>query len=167
MERINRRLAEALRALLVLYRQDDSSFILPDKISADELVRLTNVALADEFTFYPVADNLVWDVARHEGYMIPTNPVEQRGDARDFLAEHGVENSRQWYEKRGFAPRELRQLFTDGAFMVRNQDFWRKIIPIGKTDAANVNRLAPKLIEAIDFSLGDATNETDGTLFRI
>ena len=167
MERINRRLAEALRALLVLHRQDDSSFILPDKIAAENLIRLTNVALGDEFTFYPAVDDLVWDIARHEGYLIPANPVEQRGDAREFLAEHGVNNSKEWFAKRGFAPRELRQLFTNSALMVRNQNFWRKIIPMGKTDAVNVNRLAPKLIEAIDFSLGNDTDETDETLFKI
>ncbi len=167
MERINRRLAEALRALIVFHRQDDSSYILPDKITADALVRLANVALVDEFTFYPVVDDLVWDIARHEGYMIPSNPVESRGDARDFLEEHGVKNSKEWYVKRGFSPRELRQLYMNSAFMVRNQNFWRKIIPVAKTDATNVNRLAPKLIEAIDFCLDDASGETDAALFKI
>lgn len=167
MERINRQLAEALRALLVIHRQGDGTYELPDKLTAESLIRLARVALREELNFYSVADDLIWNIARHEGYVIPATPVESRGDTREFLKEHGVRNSKEWYEKRGFSPRQVRSLYTTSAFMVRNTDFWRKIIPLEKRETKDVNQLTPTLIQAIDFCLEEGDGTQDETLFKI
>lgn len=167
MERINRQLAEALRAFLVLRRQADGTYVLPDHISCDALIGIAKKALKDELAFYPVADDLIWTVARHEGYVIPTTPVESRGDTREFLKEHNVQNSKEWYKKRGFSPRQVRSLFTTSAFMARNAGFWRKILPLEKRETENVNRLTPTLLQAIDFCLENREGREDATLFKI
>ena len=84
-ERVNRDLAEAIRALLMENRQEDGTFTLDPRITPEALLSLLKEALFDEMWFYPAADQLIWDVARHEGYMIPACPVASRGDTKEFL----------------------------------------------------------------------------------
>lgn len=166
MERANRPLAEALRALLILHKDAQGKFRLPEEVSTQQLLKVVHAALKEEFTYFENAQDVVWDVARHAGYIIPACPVESRGDARAFLAEEGVQNTREWYKARGFSETVLHNLFTTGAFMARNQGFWRRLIALPKCADTSASTLAPYIIEIIDFCLGDDTKENNPALFQ-
>lgn len=165
-ERINRPLAEAVRAMLVLNRNEDGEYVLPKAVTSEALINLFKEALGDELTYYPEADQLVWDVARHQGYVIPACPVASRGDAKEFLSEYGVKNAEDWYRQRGFDDRTLRSFYATSALMARNTPFWRKVVPVPKLSASKASTLAPCLVEALDFCLGYETADDDRTLFR-
>lgn len=165
-ERINRPLAEAVRAMLVLNRDEEGAYHLPPAVTSDALIKLAQEALGNELSFYPEADQLVWNVARHQGYVIPACPVASRGDAKEFLSEYGVKNAEDWYRQRGFDERTLRSFYATSALMARNTSFWRKVVPVPKLSAAKADSFAPCLVEALDFCLGYETAEDDGTLFR-
>lgn len=165
MERVNRQLAETVRALLVLWRQDDGSYKLSQNVPAEALLNVAHDACKDELSFTENAGELIWDIARHQGYIIPACPIEARGDAHAFLIEQGVTNADEWYRKRGFSDQQMRSLYTTSAFMARNQQFWRRIIPIPKLAARDASGIAPYVIQALDFCLGTSTPETDPAVF--
>lgn len=165
-ERVDRDLAEAIRALMVANRDGNGVYHLDPKITPEALVSLVKVALGDELWFYPDADQLVWDVARHMGFIIPACPVESRGDAREFLQEYGVRNAPEWYRARGFDDETLRDFYATSALMARNTAFWRKVVPVPKLASSKASALAPYLVKAIDFCLGEDTGDDDETLFR-
>lgn len=165
-ERVDRDLAEAIRALIMENRQEDGTFKLDSRVTSEALLTLLKEALYDEMWFYPAADELVWDVARHEGYVIPACPVASRGDAKEFLQEFGVRNAEEWYEQRGVTFRELRGIYAASALMGRNTGFWRKVFFLPRLAAQSASTLAPYCVRLIDFCLGDDTSATDETLFR-
>ena len=165
-ERVNRDLAEAIRALLMENRQEDGTFTLDPRITPEALLSLLKEALFDEMWFYPAADQLIWDVARHECYMIPACPVASRGDTKEFLQEYGVRNADEWYAQRGVSFREMRSFYAAAALMGRNTNFWRKTLFLPRLAATKASTLAPYCVRLIDFCLGDDTSATDETLFR-
>lgn len=165
MERINRSLAEAVRALIMGNRQADGTFSLPRQVTTDALLDLVGEALGQELTYYPDINDLIWDVARHQGFVIPACPVESRGDAKAFLQEYGVKNAKEWYAQRGFESKGIDGI-RGAALMARNQRFWRKVIKAPKPSDTDASQLAPYLIQAIDFCLDDLDDEVDPTLFR-
>lgn len=165
-ERVNRDLAEVIRALIMENRQKDGTFKLDPRISSEALLSLLKEALHDEMWFYPAADELVWDVARHEGYVIPACPVASRGDAKEFLSEFGVRNAEEWYQQRGISFHDLRGIYAASALMGRNTNFWRKVFFLPRLSAQSASTLAPYCVRLIDFCLGDDTSATDETLFR-
>ncbi len=165
MERVNRALAESVRALLSLHRQEDGSYILPHDVSAEGLMALMHTALGDEVVRFENAGDVVWEIARYEGYVIPACPAESSGDAHAFLKQEGVSNSSEWYIKRGFSDEEMHKMYAAAAFVARNQKFWRKIIPVPKKALTIASDVVPYIFQAIDFALGDETNKTNQTIF--
>lgn len=165
MERVNRSLAETVRALVMANRRKDGTFSLPKEVTPEALMALAREALGDELTYYPDVNDLIWGVARHQGFIIPACPVESRGDAKAFLREYGVSNAREWYAQRGLEAKGIDGL-RGSALMARNQGFWRKVILAPKLADVNASQLAPYLVKAIDFCLDELTDEDDPTLFR-
>lgn len=166
MVRMNRELAKSVRDLLESRRFSETTYRLPRGVTVANLYHLVAEALGEDFFYYPNADELVWDVARHQGYVIPACPVESRGDARDFLREYGVKNAHEWYLARGLRDDDDSGYYGRSVVMVRNDRFWRRILEVPAVDDSKPDEIVPVLIDALDFALGDDTGETDETLFR-
>jgi hypothetical protein len=166
MARMNRELAKSVRDLLEARRFSETAYRLPRGITAENLYVLVSEALGEDFFYYPNADELVWDVARHQGYVIPSCPVESRGDAREFLQEYGVSNAHDWYLARGLADADGAGYYGRSVLMVRNESFWRRIIEVPAVDDSRPDKIVSALIDALDFALGNDTGEDDITLFR-
>lgn len=165
-ERFDRGMAEAIRAFVVRNRNSDGTYSLDPKIAPEALVSLIHEAVGDELSFYPEADQLVWDVARHMGFVIPACPVESRGDAKAFLAEYGVRNADQWYRRFGFDDGVMKNFYATSVLMARNTPFWRKLVPVPKLAVTKASTFAPYLVDALDFCLGYETGADDDRLFR-
>lgn len=164
--RMDRPLAEAIRAVLMLNRSGaDDAFNLKGKVTSEQLVVLVQEALRNELSFHDDAADLIWEIARNEGFVIPACPVESRGDAKAFLKEEDVKSAEEWYKKRGFTQQEMHNLRTTSAFVARNDAFWRKIIPVPRLASKNPNKLAPYLVQALDFCLNETTPEEDPSVF--
>lgn len=164
-ERVNRSLAETVRALLVLYRQNDGRFVLPHSVWVPDVLRLLRDALGDELYYFENAQDAIWEVARHMGYKVSASPVESAGDALAFLQEAGVANADEWYRARGVSDETMHNLYAASCFISRNEPFWRKLIVVPRLSGDAANELAPYAIEALDFALSTTTLTTDQTLF--
>jgi hypothetical protein len=101
MARTNTPLVQALLRLLRAREYAPGEWRFPRGVTTQSLLSLALEALGDDATFYLCADDVVWAIARHQGYIIPACPSEARGDAHAFLVEAGVRNAREWYEARG------------------------------------------------------------------
>ena len=166
MPRAHLALATSLVERLEAHRTRGGVYHLPESVGAQALLGLASEVMRDDLAVYPHGEMLLWDIARHEGYVIPPYPLAGFGEAQQFLADYGAADVPGWYELRGIGPEVTRDFYAYGCVMSRNRSFWRRIwaVPVG--DLSDANLLAAWLARAIAFSLGNATDTDDPFLFR-
>lgn len=162
-----RLLAPRLVSLFEGYRRADGSYGLPAGVRPARLLGLVGEVLGGDFAFFRAGEMLIWEVARHEGYTIPAYPMAGCGDVREFLADYGARDVPSWYEARGVPRPIVADFYAWSCLMVRNRDFWRKILLVPTVDVDDTARLTPHLLRALSFCEGTATNAEDPTLFRL
>lgn len=167
MARMMRPVADKLIGLLDGRVTGSNQAALPRGVTAGDLLRLALEVGRDDLMFFESAEMLIWQVARHEGYVIPDYPLAGNGEARKFLAEYGVEDLPSWYELRGVPRAKSARFWSYSAFMARDTRFWRKVIVFPKSDLSDASRLAPVVRDALEFCLSDATGDDDTCLFSI
>ena len=79
MARMMRPMARKLVDLLGTYATSDGSYRLPPEVTPDRLLALALEIGGDDLMFFDAAEMLVWQVARHEGYVIPDYPLAGNG----------------------------------------------------------------------------------------
>lgn len=122
---------------------------------------------AEDLQYFENADLLIWEVARHEGFIIPDYPLASSGEARKFLAEYQVEDVNSWYHMRGVPTQVLEHFWQYSAFMARNRRFWRKVIVFPRSDCENSRAIMKNVQQALEFCLTTTDGGTDATLFSI
>ena len=140
---------------------------LPKNVSSQQLLNLTEEICRDDLTYFEAAETLIWDVARHEGFIIPEYPLAGNSEVKAFLKEHGAQDVAEWYQMRGILRSNYDQFWESSALMARNRTFWRKAIVFPKADMDDPNRIARDLCEACTFCMGTQTGEQDPRLFAI
>ena len=148
-------LAANLRDLLVACDQHVGPYQLPRAIRVSSLLSLTEEVLGDDFSLFRSGEMLLWDVARHEGYNIPSNPVANSREARAFLDSYGAADVPAWYKDRGVSYGVTDRFYKYACIMARNMHFWRKVIVVPALDLLDAGRMAPHIVKALDFCLGD------------
>ena len=140
---------------------------LPSGVSAGRLLGLVGEVLGPDFAFFRAGEMLIWEVARHEGYTIPAYPMAGCGDVREFLADYGARDVPSWYEARGVARSVVADFYAWSCILVRNRDFWRRILLVPTSDVDDPATLMPHLLCALHFCEGHATDADDPALFRL
>lgn len=167
MARMMRPMARKLVDLLGTYATSDGSYRLPPEVTPERLLALALEIGGDDLMFFDAAEMLVWQVARHEGYVIPDYPLAGNGEAKKFLAEYGVDDVPSWYERRGVPRAKSSQFWLYSAFMARDVVFWRRVdvFPASHLDSANL--LAADVRAELLFCLSSATGDDDTRLFSV
>ena len=133
---------------------DDSGKLdLPQQVKPEALLKLAQEICRDDLDYFESAEMLVWEVARHEGFVIPDYPLASNSEVKAFLKEYDARDVADWYQKRGL--------------MARNRTFWRKVIVFPKSDMDDANLLARDLCVAVTFCMGKEDGERDSRLFSI
>lgn len=166
MERMIEPLAVSLRDRLADCKQPNGLYRVPREVRLDSLLSLVGEVMGQDLTLFRSGEMLLWDVARHEGYNIPSYPVANSKEVRAFLASYGASDVPEWYKMRGVSYGVTDKFYQYACIMARNARFWRKIVVVPALELVDAGRLAPYLIQAIDFCLGDDTDQTDPTLFK-
>lgn len=159
--------AAKLVALLDHLKDENGLFHIPDTVSSDALLSLALEIGGDDLQFFEASDMLVWEVARHEGYIIPDYPLDSNSEARKFFAEHKVDDVPSWYMARGVRKEQTEHFWRYSAFMARNRLFWRRVILFPRSDMESPNKLANSVSAALSFCLTSTTGADDSTLFSI
>ena len=167
MARCKMNLARRLVSLLDDMRMPNGTYEIPNGVSGAALLKLALEVGADDLTFFEHIDQLVWAVARHEGYVIPDYPMDSNSEVRAFLAEYGAETVEDWYRLRGVTDAVLAEDWRHAGLMARNVPFWRKIVPASKEDLDNPARVAGPIRDALAFCLSATTGEDDARLFSV
>lgn len=167
MARMLRPAAEALGRALERWRTSDGSYELPDSVGAAALLQLAHEVLGDDLVVERQAEMLVWELARHQGYAIPSYPLAGYGEGRPFLRDEGVDSVPGWYEKVGVSREVSAEFWRYACVMARNAEFWRRVWAVPKDGLDNANELAEVIARAVRFCLGGESGESDPTLFRI
>ncbi len=167
MARCKMNLARRLVSLLDGMRTPGGSYDIPHGVTGAALLKLALEVGGDDLTFFEHIDQLVWAVARHEGYVIPDYPMDSNSEVRTFLAEYGAETVGDWYRLRGVSDSVLAEDWRHAALMARNVPFWRKIVPAAKEDLDDPSRVASSVRDALAFCLGSTTGKDDSRLFSV
>lgn len=167
MARMMRPMGTKLVSLLDGTRRQDGTYALPREVAPVALLGLAGEIGREDLTFFDSAEMLVWDVARHEGYVIPEYPLDSNSEARKFFAEYGVADVPSWYEDRGVPRAKSSSFWLYSAFMARNREFWRKVVVFPKAHLTDANLLAGDVSQAIGFCLSSLTGDDDTRLFSI
>lgn len=167
MARLMAPMAVRILELFSRYRDSDGIYHLPKGITSDALLHLVAEVGQQDFAFFEKSDDVIWDVARHEGYIIPEYPLESSSEVKSFLREYQAQNVAQWYLQRGFTLGTITHSWLYAAVMVRNKKFWRKIISFPINRFEEVNFLVQYLDEALSFCLSDERGTDNPTLFAI
>ncbi len=146
---------------------DTGKLQLPKQVKPEALLTLVQEICRDDLSYFESAEMLVWDVARHEGYIIPDYPLAGNSEVKAFLKEHGAKDVADWYQKRGVLRSSYDQFWKSSAIMARNRTFWRKVIVFPKSDMDDANLLARDLCVAVTFCMGKEDGERDSRLFSI
>ena len=147
---------------------DDSGKLdLPQQIKPEALLKLAQEICRDGLDYFESAEMLVWEVARHEGFVIPDYPLASNSEVKAFLKEHDARDVADWYQKRGVLRSSYDQFWKSSALMARNRTFWRKVIVFPKSDMDDANLLARDLCVAVTFCMGKEDGERDSRLFSI
>ena len=147
---------------------DDSGKLdLPQQIKPEALLKLAQEICRDDLDYFGSAEMLVWEVARHEGFVIPDYPLASNSEVKAFLKEYDARDVADWYQKRGVLRSSYDQFWKSSALMARNRTFWRKVIVFPKSDMDDANLLARDLCVAVTFCMGKEDSERDSRLFSI
>lgn len=139
----------------------------PQLPSASRILSLGCEIGAEDLQYFENADMLIWEVARHEGFIIPDYPLASSGEARKFLAEYQVEDVNSWYQQRGVSAGVIDRFWQYSAFMARNRRFWRKVIVFPRSDCENARAIMANVQAALEFCLTSVEGDSDSTLFSI
>ena len=129
--------------------------------------KLAQEICRDDLDYFESAEMLVWEVARHEGFVIPDYPLASNSEVKAFLKEYNARDVADWYQKRGVLRSSYDQFWKSSALMARNRTFWRKVIVFPKSDMDDANLLARDLCVAVTFCMGKEDGERDSRLFSI
>lgn len=147
---------------------DDSGKLdLPQQVKPEALLKLAQEICRDDLDYFESAEMLVWEVARHEGFVIPDYPLASNSEVKAFLKEYNARDVADWYQKRGVLRSSYDQFWRSSALMARNRTFWRKVIVFPKSDMDDANLLARDLCVAVTFCMGKEDGERDSRLFSI
>jgi hypothetical protein len=147
---------------------DDSGKLdLPQQVKPEALLKLAQEICRDDLDYFESAEMLVWEVARHEGFVIPDYPLASNSEVKAFLKEYNARDVADWYQKRGVLRSSYDQFWKSSALMARNRTFWRKVIVFPKSDMDDANLLARDLCVAVTFCMGKEDGERDSRLFSI
>ena len=147
---------------------DDSGKLdLPLQVKPEALLKLAQEICRDDLDYFESAEMLVWEVARHEGFVIPDFPLASNSEVKAFLKEYNARDVADWYQKRGVLRSSYDQFWKSSALMARNRTFWRKVIVFPKSDMDDANLLARDLCVAVTFCMGKEDGERDSRLFSI
>lgn len=147
---------------------DDSGKLdLPQQVKPEALLKLAQEICLDDLDYFESAEMLVWEVARHEGFVIPDYPLASNSEVKAFLKEHDTRDVADWYQKRGVLRSSYDQFWKSSALMARNRTFWRKVVVFPKSDMDDANLLARDLCVAVTFCMGKEDGERDSRLFSI
>lgn len=147
---------------------DDSGKLdLPQHVKPVALLKLAQEICRDDLDYFESAEMLVWEVARHEGFVIPDYPLASNSEVKAFLKEYDARDVADWYQKRGVLRSSYDQFWKSSALMARNRTFWRKVIVFPKSDMDDANLLARDLCVAVTFCMGKEDGERDSRLFSI
>lgn len=161
-----RGLSGHVAVLLEQYSLTDAASDIAPGVLPARLLGLVGEILGADFAFFRSGEMLIWEIARHEGYSIPEYPMAGCGDAKEFLADYGVRDVPSWYEARGISRDVVARFYAYSCIMVRNREYWRKVLLLSATDAESTATLVPHLLTALRFCDGVATQDDDPTLFR-
>lgn len=139
---------------------------LSRSITANALLRLVQEILGSDMTLFPSGEMLIWNVARHEGYDIPSYPLAGCGDSREFLRDFGVSDVPGWYERVGVTREQSSEFWRYACVMARNEAFWRRVFVIPFDVLDDVSLEADALADVLRFCLGEDDGASDGRLFR-
>lgn len=144
---------------------------LPHPLTCGRLLRLVDETMKDDLARYPDGRMLIWDIARHDGYTIPAYPMAGCGDVREFLADEGVCNVPQWYERHlGIDRAAYDAMYAFELVMVRNRALRRKVFVVPAAVMAQTSSpngpLLDQLRQWLEFALGTQTEADDPRLFR-
>ncbi|WP_028263617.1 hypothetical protein [Atopobium fossor] len=167
MARVMTPMAKHLITLLDSYCTSDGTYELPSTVSVEALMNLALEIGGEDLSFYSKADEVVWAVARHEGYVVPDFPLDSNSEVKGFLAEHGVATTTGWYLKRGLPIMTVTHLWLYSCFMARNLPFWRRLLVFEANEVTDVNRLACYIRDALTFCLSEQTSDDDASLFAV
>ena len=147
---------------------DDSGKLdLPQQVKPEALLKLAQEICRDDLDYFESAEMLVWEVARHEGFVIPDYPLASNSEVKAFLKEYNARDVADWYQKRGVLRSSYDQFWKSSALMARNRTFWRMVIVFPKSDMDDANLLARDLCVAVTFCMGKEDGERDSRLFSI
>ena len=147
---------------------DDSGKLdLPQQVKPEALLKLAQEICRDDLDYFESAEMLVWEVARHEGFVIPDYPLASNSEVKAFLKEYNARDVADWFQKRGVLRSSYDQFWKSSALMARNRTFWRKVIVYPKSDMDDANLLARDLCVAVTFCMGKEDGERDSRLFSI
>lgn len=166
MARVMRPAAEWIARAIGRRRGVSGAVELPASVTVRSLTSLAREVMGDDLAIYPSADMLIWDIARHEGYDIPSYPMAGCGEFREFLSDYGVSDVPGWYRRVGVTREQYGELWRYSCVVARNEAFWRKVFVVPRSDLDDANALAGWLVEVISFCLGDDDGESDAHLFR-
>lgn len=167
MARVMTPMAKRLITLLDSYRTPDGMYELPTTVSAEALMKLALEIGRDELSFFAKADEVVWAVARHEGYIIPDFPLDSNSEVKSFLEEYGATNTTDWYIKHGLSIMSVTHFWLYSCFMARNQLFWRRLFVFRASEVTDANLLARRVHDALTFCLSKQTGDDDHRLFAV
>ena len=167
MARLMAPMAKRLITLLDSYRTSGGAYQLPTTVSAEALMNLALEISGDELAFFSKADEVIWAVARHEGYIIPDYPLDSNSEVKSFLEEYEATNTTDWYIRHGLSIMSITHFWLYSCFMARNLLFWRKLFVFKASDVSEVNALAKQVHDALIFCLSEQTSNDDPRLFAV
>ena len=127
--------------------------------------------MGEDLARFPDGRMLIWAIARHDGYNIPPYPMAGCGDVKEFLSDEGARNVPDWYERHlGIDRDQYEAIYQYELVMVRNRKWWRKVYMVPSATMTRRGEPGGPLLEAIvkwlEFSLGEASDAEDPSLFR-
>lgn len=158
--------AEWIARAIERQRTKEGNVRLPPSVSARRLLLLAQEVMGDDMKVFRSGEMLIWDVARHEGYNIPSYPMAGNGEFKEFLKDYGVSDVPGWYGRVGLGRETYDEFWRYACIMARNERYWRKVFAVPVSDIENADTLAEWLALVIAFCLGDDDEETDSCLFR-
>ena len=170
VERKQAQLHESLRVdfdqlLQFMQREFDAGYL-----SVYRLWPITSLVL-DTRVSVGNASRYIYVYARRQGYDIPPHPLSSSGELRKFLADEGVENIPEWYEKIGITEEEYVHLHDFTLIEVRGRyadriailiplylPNWPNFVPLQESGIAS-ELSGPQMISLLDVVTKAALSE--------
>jgi len=101
----------------------------------------------------------IFAYGRHQGYDLPPYPLAGCGEIREFLADQGVKNLPEWYERIGVGPELYRDFYHYRLLVCIDPGYRRHALPVAivwldsldfdETAAADAMQLARDVLDCV------------------